>query len=329
LNLTSLPLERQQFIQTVSSSLPEFLSREDRDGIASAAYNALHEGKLDLFRSFTALADISRDPTLSDHDKADIARAWGEYTVGNIAGFHFMVAAVSASTSDVARAETREWKPQDQADFIPFLHSSVDMDYFRSASYAEQVRTVDQALERYLRERNIVMDPESRHNFAEAMATIMHGEFEGQDRDIINRARHADTVGDLRREATYITIGERNAATAFFEGQAPSFSSALDQQAAMVDTFLEALRNFGLELSEEETKLKEELEDYREDMEKLASELEDGRTKFARELNGLGDKNGLKFLADALEGSANPGTAEWNEFWTKERVFAFRNALRE
>ncbi|MDD5096742.1 MAG: hypothetical protein PHY95_04485 [Candidatus ainarchaeum sp.] len=217
LGLEILPLERQPFIETVSSLLPEFLSREDREGIASAAYDALHTNNLELFRSFTALADISRDPTLSDRDKANIANAWGEYASGNIAGFQFIIAAVSGSTSGVARAETREWKPQDQVDFIPSLYSSIDMDYFRIASFAEQVRILDQALERYTRERNITMDLESRHSLAEAMATIMHGEFEGQDRDVINRARNAGTIGDLRNEATYITITERNAATAYLE----------------------------------------------------------------------------------------------------------------
>lgn len=144
------------------------------------------------------------------------------------------------------------------------------------------------------------------HDRAESFATIMHGIIEGED-----------TIEGVRAEATYITVGERNALTAFLEGQASSISSALDQQLLMIDTFLDALRNFGLELGKEEAELKAELEEYAEEREKLSSELEDARTKFAKEL--VNDETGLKFLAGALVGNAEPTAAQWNEFLARER----------
>lgn len=175
---------------------------------------------------------------------------------------------------------------------------------------------------------NIQISEESMRSAAAAQAIIVEAVM-----------KNASNLGQLIAEAdfnkltslatSFMTPGEINSITSFVDGSTAMLSSPMEQQLLMIDTFLEALRNFGLELGEEEDKLKEELEDYRKDMDKLGEDLEEARTKFAKELNEMGDETGLKFLADALEGSANPGSAEWDNFWTKERALAFRRALEE
>ncbi len=112
-------------------------------------------------------------------------------------------------------------------------------------------------------------------------------------------------------------------------GGAQAVSSPIEQQALMMETFLQALTSFGLEMSEEELELKKELEEYAEERDRLVSEFEEAKTKFAKELNKIGDDDGLKFIAQALEGNANPESAEWGSFWTRERALAFRRALEE
>jgi hypothetical protein len=140
----------------------------------------------------------------------------------------------------------------------------------------------------------------------------------------------ANSWEELTAAATsFMSPGEINSLSSFVEGSTAAMSSPLEQQAFMVETFLQALTSFGLEMSKEELELKKDLEKYSDEREKLASDLEEAKTRFAKELHSVGDEEGLKFIAQALEGNATPGSVEWDNFWTKERVLAFKNALKE
>lgn len=325
LNLETLSLERQQFIETIAPLLhvPPEIGQE----IASEAHTALTNPE--LFRTLTQLIGVLSNPEMSETDRVSALEAWRIYQSGDIQGFQARVDGITSS-GDVFQAEQErnEWTIQDRVGFLPFFEDNVNRPYYNSLSYAGQVEVMEQIIGQYANERGIQMDLQSIRNMAESFATIMHGIIAGEDTETLLRVRNEDTIEGVRAAATYITISERNALTAYFEGTAAVLTSPLEQQLLMVGSFLDALRNFGLEMSEEEEELRREMEVYAEEREKLASELEEAKTRFARQLIEMGDEGGLKFIAQALEGNAAPGSAEWDSFWTRERALAFKNALR-
>ncbi|MFA5411732.1 MAG: hypothetical protein WC350_00055 [Candidatus Micrarchaeia archaeon] len=139
----------------------------------------------------------------------------------------------------------------------------------------------------------------------------------------------ANSWDELTSLATsFMTPGEINSLSSFVEGSTAAMSSPLEQQALMVETFLQALTSFGLEITEEEEELRKDMEKYSDEREKLASDLEEAKVKFAKGLMEMGDEGGLRFIAQALEGNAAPGSVEWDNFWTKDRALAFKNALK-
>lgn len=323
-------LSPDQQIQELSRILSQFASLYGMEKtFAETFYNALQNNDVKTLQALETLFAVLHSGTPNAAQEAIIQMGRDALERGDAQSFQDHMLFLSAFNQAVTKDFLSSLSEAQQERLARFILEHIDMELFRSQSLDAQKDTIKQVLDLAAREGVVQMSEESCRNIASSITVTMQGELRGADAATMANVWGQHTMDGLLGAATYLTISERNSITSFLEGPAAAMLySPIEQQLLMMETYLEALRNFGLEAGKEEEKLERELEEYREEREKLSSELEEARTKFARELSEMGDEGGLNFLAQALEGNANPGSAEWNEFWTKERVAAFRRAVR-